>query len=175
VGHLLWLNPFFPLLVSQQRYDDTATLIMHNALITMFACVQLGKIVKLTDSNLFPHLYYEIVTITWLTAGCRWQVFFIKYRLAWSTTELSKQPTRILWTHYLKEIKNALFLSWAAFCHWLTWSSYLASFLSLRLVGAAGVRNYVRSSYSQWALSMDQNTESFDLMHGSHKDILLSP
>jgi len=35
-----------------------------------------------------------------------------------------------------------------------TWPSYLMDLLSLRLVDEVGARNYVRSSLSQWALSM---------------------
>jgi len=41
-----------------------------------------------------------------------------------------------------------------------TWLYYLTDLLSLRLVGEVGARNYVKSSFSQWALSM---AVSFDL------------
>jgi len=33
------------------------------------------------------------------------------------------------------------------------WPSYSMSLLNLKLVGTVGVRNYMRSSYSQWALN----------------------
>jgi len=43
------------------------------------------------------------------------------------------------------------------------WSSYTTDLLSLRLFGAVAARDYVRSSFSQWALSLTNRTLTLDL------------
>jgi len=80
------------------------------------------------------------------------------------------QPERnILDTMLLQELKHT-------YCHMDTvsfillscsgtWLSYLTDHVGLRLVGAAGVRNYVRNSFSKWGLSLiPVNPGYFDLV-----------
>ena len=59
---------------------------------------------------------------------------------------------------YYSTFFSLSFLVHVCFIHSGIWPSYLMDLLSRRLVGSVGAKHYMRSSYSDWALSMTRDS-----------------